>query len=143
MLQIGAALFYYKLRRTLLQIGVASLLQIGASVVTNWSSYYKLGQPLLQNREVIKNWGKGYYKLGQVLQIGSIITNCSVAPVMKDKFPIKRNPYILRQNSHFSRPRVKTVCYGIESTLNLGAKIWDLLPSNLKEICDLDELKSL
>ena len=48
MLQIVAALFYYKLGQTLLQIGAASLLQIGASVVTNWDSYYKLGQPLLQ-----------------------------------------------------------------------------------------------
>ena len=27
---------YYKLRQTLLQIGAASLLQIGATVVTNW-----------------------------------------------------------------------------------------------------------
>ena len=52
-LQIGAALFYYKLGQTLLQIGAASLLQIGASVITNWGSYYKLGQPLLQNRAAI------------------------------------------------------------------------------------------
>ena len=49
MLQIGAALFYYKLGQTLLQIGAASLLQINASVVTNWGSYYKLGE-LLQIR---------------------------------------------------------------------------------------------
>ena len=47
MLQIGAALFYYKLGQMLLQIGAASLLQIGTSVVINWGSYYKLGQPLL------------------------------------------------------------------------------------------------
>ena len=40
---------------TLLQIGAASLLQIGASVATNWGSYYKLGQPLLQNRTAITN----------------------------------------------------------------------------------------
>ena len=64
MLQIGATLFYYKLGQTLLQIGAASLLQIRASVVTNWGSYYKLGQPLLQNRAAITNWGKIYYKLG-------------------------------------------------------------------------------
>ena len=75
MLQIGAALFYYKLGQTLLQTGAASLLQIRASVVTNWDSYYKLGQPLLQNRTAITNWGKIYYKLGQVLQIRAIITN--------------------------------------------------------------------
>ena len=64
MLQIGVALFYYKLGQTLFQIGAASLLQISAIVVTNWGSYYKLVQPLLQNRAAITNWGKTYYKLG-------------------------------------------------------------------------------
>ena len=44
-----------QIRQTLLQIGAASLLQIKASVVTNWGSYYKLGQPLLQNRVAITN----------------------------------------------------------------------------------------
>ena len=78
MLQIGAALFYYKLGQTLLQIGTASLLQIGANVVTNWGSYYKLGQPLLQNRAAITNWCKIYYKLGQVVQIRAIITNWGI-----------------------------------------------------------------
>ena len=78
MLQTGAALFYYKLEQTLLQIGAASFLQIKASVVTNWGSYCKLGQPLLQNRAAITNWGKMYYKLGQVLQIRAIITNWGI-----------------------------------------------------------------
>ena len=56
-LQIGAAIFYYKLGQTLLQIGAASLLQIGASVVTNWGKmFYKLGQ-VLQIRAIITNWG--------------------------------------------------------------------------------------
>ena len=44
-----------------------SLLQIGATVVTNWGSYYKLGQQLLQNTVAFTNWGKMYYKLGQVI----------------------------------------------------------------------------
>ena len=70
MLQIGAAMFHYKLGQTLLQIRAASLLPIRARVVTNWGSYYKLGQPLLQNRAAITNWGR-YYKLGQLLQIGA------------------------------------------------------------------------
>ena len=60
-------------------------------------------------------------------------------PLMKDMFPINRNPYNLRQNSQFSRPRVNTVCHGTESISNLGPKIWDLVPSNLKEISDLDK----
>ena len=54
-LQIGAALFHYKLGQTLLEIGAASLLQIGAIIVTNWGSYYKLGQSLFENRAVITN----------------------------------------------------------------------------------------
>ena len=78
MSQIGAALFHYKLEQTLLQIGAASLLQIGASVVTNWGSYYKLEQPLLQNRATTTNWGNIYYKLGQVLQIRAIIINWGI-----------------------------------------------------------------
>ena len=74
-LQIGAALFDYKLGKTLLQIGAASLLQIGARFVTNWGSYYKLGQRLLQNRAAITNWSNTYYKTRQVLQIRTIVTN--------------------------------------------------------------------
>ena len=38
MLQIRAALFYYKLG--------PMLLQIGAKCITDWGSYYKLGQLL-------------------------------------------------------------------------------------------------
>ena len=80
--QIEAALFNYKLGQTLLQIGAASLLQIRASFVTNWGNYYKLGQPLLQNRAAVTNRGKMYYKLGQVLQIRAIITNWSITNVL-------------------------------------------------------------
>ena len=44
-----------------------------------------------------------------------------------------------QQNSQFSRPRVNTVYHGTESISNLGPKIWDLVPSNLKEISELDK----
>ena len=53
MLQIGTALFNYNLGQTLFQIGAASLLQTGASFITNWDKfYYKLGQ-LLQIRTIV------------------------------------------------------------------------------------------
>ena len=81
MLQSGAALFYYKLGQTLLQIGAVLLLQIRSSVITNWGSYYKFGQTLLQNRAAIKNWGKMYHKLGQVLQIRVIIANRGITTI--------------------------------------------------------------
>ena len=85
-LQIGAALFYNKLGQTLLQIGAASLLQIATGVITNQGSCYKLGQPLLQDRAAITNWGKIYYKLGQVLKIGEIITTWSIAAYLAGIF---------------------------------------------------------
>ena len=78
MLQIGAALLYYKLGPTLLQIRTASLLQIGPSFVTNWGSYYKLGQLFLQSRVAITTWRRMYFKLRQVLQIRPIITNWGI-----------------------------------------------------------------
>ena len=62
--------------------GSFALLQIRTNVVTNWGKCcYKLGQLLqiratvITNRAAITNWGKIYYKLGQVLQIREIITN--------------------------------------------------------------------
>ena len=67
------------------------------------------------------------------------IRNGLSTSLIKDIFPINRNPYNLRQNSQFSRPRINTVCHGAESILNLGPKIWDLVPSNLKEISRLDK----
>ena len=88
MLQIGAALFYYKLGQTLLQFGAASLLQIGVSAVINWGSYIKLRQPLLQTRASITNWAKVYYKLGQVLQIWTIITNWGITGLSAEFYSI-------------------------------------------------------
>ena len=60
---------------------------------------------------------------------------------MKDVFPINRNPYNLRQNSQFSRPPINTVYHGTESISNVESKIWDLVPSNLKEISESDKFK--
>ena len=47
MLQIGAALFYYKLGQMLLQTGEA---------ITNWDKMYNKLIQLLQIREFIKKW---------------------------------------------------------------------------------------
>ena len=71
------------------------------------------------------------------------ISNGLSTPLMKYIFPINRNPYNLRQNSQFSRPRINPVYHRTESVSNLGPKIWDLVPSNLKEISDLDKFKKI
>ena len=61
-LQIAAALFYYKLGPT--------LLQIGAAIKNLGNRYYKIGQLLQIGAKFITNWGR-YYKLEQLLQIGA------------------------------------------------------------------------
>ena len=76
--KVGQACIVLQIRETLLQIRAASLLQNGASFVTNWGPFYKLGNSVLQSRAAIPNWAKIYCKLGQVLQIRVIITNCSI-----------------------------------------------------------------
>ena len=78
----------------------------------------------------------------QVLATGMYkINNGLSTHLIKDIFPINRNPYNLRQNSQFSRPRINAVYHGTESISNLEPKIWDLVPSNLTEISDLDKFK--
>ena len=70
------------------------------------------------------------------------IINGLSTPLMKDIFPLNRIPYNLRQSSQFSRPQINTVYHWIESISNRGkyiTKIWDLVPSNLKEISGLDK----
>ena len=74
----------------MLKSGAASLLQTGASAVTNWGTYYKSGQPLLRNRADITNWGKIYYKLGQVLQIRAIITNWGIKALFESYMILMR-----------------------------------------------------
>ena len=69
------------------------------------------------------------------------ISHCLSTPLMKDIFPINRNPCILKQNSQFSRPRINTVYHGTENIPNLGPKIWDLVPNDLKSKSELDKLK--
>ena len=64
-----------------------------------------------------------------------------LTPLMEDIFPRNKISYILIQNFQFPRPRINTVYHWTKTILDLGRKIWDLVPSNLKKICDLDKLK--
>ena len=82
---------YYKLGQAcvtnwssfaLVQIRANVVTNWDSFIITNWGSYYKLGQLLLQNRAGITNWGKMYYKWGQVLQIRAIITNWGITITM-------------------------------------------------------------
>ena len=46
----------------------------------------------------------------------------------------------LRNRSQFITPNVKTVNHGFETLRYLGPKIWETIPSHLKEIDSLEKL---
>ena len=69
------------------------------------------------------------------------ISNGLSTPLMKDIFATNKNPYNLRQNSQFSKPPINTMYHGTGVISSLGPKTWHLVPSNLKEISELDQFK--
>ena len=48
---------------------------------------------------------------------------------MEEIFTFKNVEYDLRNNTSLKIGNLKTVYYGTESLINLGAKIWNLLPN--------------
>ena len=138
MLQIGAVSFYYKLGQTLLPFGAASLLQIRASVVTDWGSYYIMRQPLLQNSAAIINWGKIYYELGQVLQIRIIIKNWCITPSMS-KF-INHLTYMLLKASITRNEINQAPFISVKTIIHLKL---NLLVTTSKLICFRDVVANL
>ena len=110
------------------------LLQIRANVVTNWGTFiitswskccYKLRQPLQIRATVITkygsyyNWGKMYYELGQVLQIRAIITNQGITDMYVTKWPhfnsmmFLKDSILARKTSSVVRV-FKQICFAME-----------------------------
>ena len=83
-------MFYYKLGQMLLQIEAAYLLQNGAGVITNW--------------------GKLYYKLGQLLQVGVIITNWGITPTHNIKINDKYFAFFIRLRILISSIKERALC---------------------------------
>ena len=54
---------------------------------------------------------------------------------MKEFFIFHENPtYSLSSGNHLTRRNIRTTHCGIETISNLGAKIWDLLPEEIKNL---------
>ena len=62
--------------------------------------------------------------------------------IISDLFEVGENNYNLRNHSYFLIPTVKTVYHGSESIKNLGPRIWNLVPNNLKQLGDIDSFKT-
>ena len=63
--------------------------------------------------------------------------------VMKGIFVFQENKtYNLRSGNHLAQKNVQTTQYGIESISNLAAKLWNLLPREIKNNFSLSVLKN-
>ena len=47
----------------------------------------------------------------------------------------------MRNYSYFAMPRAKMVNHGLESLSYIGSKLWDSIPSHMKEIDSINEFK--
>ena len=66
-----------------------------------------------------------------------------LAPELINDIFEKRNvTYNFRKNSTFETRNIKSVYYGSETISFIGPKIWELLPSNIKDSENLNIFKS-
>ena len=49
----------------------------------------------------------------------------------------------MRNYSYFAMPRAKTVSHGLESLSYIGSKMWDSIPSHMKEIDSINEFENV
>ena len=61
---------------------------------------------------------------------------------MAEIFKLKDHSYDLRKNNCIKRGIIKSCIYGSETVLNLGTKLWDILPENLKKVESPQDFKN-
>ena len=62
--------------------------------------------------------------------------------IFAETFPVRQqSQYNMRSYSYFAMPCAKTVNHGLESLSNIVLKLWDSIPSHMKEINSINELK--
>ena len=59
-----------------------------------------------------------------------------------EAFPVRQqSQYNMWNDSYFAMPRAKTVNHGLESLSYIGSKLWDSIPSHMKNIESINEFK--
>ena len=61
---------------------------------------------------------------------------------MTEIFKFKGHSYDLRKNNCIERQIIKSWEYGSETVLKVVAKLWDILPENLKKAESLQDFKN-
>ena len=61
---------------------------------------------------------------------------------MTEIFKFKDHSYDLRKNNCIERKIIKSYKYGSETVSNVGAKLWDILPENIKKAESLQDFQN-
>ena len=65
-----------------------------------------------------------------------------ISSIMNEIFRFSKNfVYSLRSGIQLGKPSINTVQFGSESTVYVGAKIWKLIPENIKSSESIDIFK--
>ena len=71
------------------------------------------------------------------------LINSMNPPCVNDIFSKKSVPYRMRDSCIIEQPKRRTTTFGLRSFSYVGAKVWNEVPTYLKETTDFNDLKSL
>ena len=75
------------------------------------------------------------------IELFKIKNNLSVA-IMNDIFQLRAVRYNLRSQIDFTRPNVNSEHFGISSLRYMAAKVWDMVPNDMKNVNEIETFKS-
>ena len=61
---------------------------------------------------------------------------------MNDIFQPKTVSYNLKSQNDFTRPNVNSEYFGINSLRYMAAKVWDIVPRDIKDVNDIEDYKN-
>ena len=62
--------------------------------------------------------------------------------IFADAFPVRQqSQYSMRSYSYFAMAYAKMINHGLENLSYIGSKLWDRIPSHMKEIDYINEFK--
>ena len=75
------------------------------------------------------------------IELFKVRNNLSVT-IMNDIFQPRVLNYNLRSQTDFARPNARSEHFGINSLRYMSAKVWDMVPNDMKNINDLEIFKN-
>ena len=61
---------------------------------------------------------------------------------MNDIFQLRAVSYSLRSQTDLARPNVNSKHFGISSLRYMAAKVWDMVPNDMKNVNDIETFKN-